>query len=183
MTLLLYLTWHCESVLPFLKAFFFSTVADMLWHIIISFITKHCGEQHYICADHKPAQWLFQQFLTFTLMIQLRLSYKRPLSQQKGLLVSLFVVFKCKFTTKRHFQRQTYPIFSATETVLSPFARESKNYTWNTDTGTSVTQKHADAYNATTSHILAELHLIEFMASCLREPTWERMPPKPTKAS
>lgn len=171
--------WVCST---FLKAFF-PTVADVLRHIIISIITKHCGQQHYICADHKPAQWLFQQFLTFTLMIQLRLSYKRPLSQQKGLLVSLFVVFKCKFTTKRHFQRQTYPIFSATETVLSPFARDSKNYTWNTDTGTSVTQKHAGAHNATTSHILAELHLIEFMASCLREPTWDRMPPKPTKAS
>lgn len=95
-------------------------------------------------------------------------------------------IIVCHFqmqTTKRHFQRQTYPIFSATETALSPFARESKNYTWNTDTGTSVTQKHAGAHNATTSHILAELHLIEFMASCLREPTWERMPPKPTKAS
>lgn len=134
----------------------------------------------YLC---RPQTYSVAVSAVFDMMIQLRLSYKRPLSQQKGLLVSLFVVFKCKFTTKRHFRRQTYPIFSATETVLSPFARDSKNYTWNTDTGTSVTQKHASAHNATTSHILAELHLIEFMASCLREPTWERMPPKPTKAS
>lgn len=170
------------SLFYLFKGFFSPTVADMLRHIIISFITKHCGQQHYICADHKPAQWLFQQFLTFT-WFSFDCPTKGPFHSRKDCLYHCLSFFKCKFTTKRHFQRQTYPIFSATETVLSPFARDSKNYTWNTDTGTSVTQKHAGAHNATTSHILAELHLIEFMASCLREPTWDRMPPKPTKAS
>lgn len=51
--------------------------------------------------------------------------------------IPLQTMFKM-FLSKKHFLRQTYPIFSATEPGLSPVASESKSYTWKTDREMSV---------------------------------------------